>query len=265
MAQEITSLSATEIASLVRERKLKVVDVVEAFLKQIASVNSSVNAISAMRSEDDLISEAKEKDRLLAEGHIPGELFGVPITIKESIMVKGLPHTNGDPLLRKNIAKEDAVIVKRLRDAGAIILGVTNIALFSIDWQSVTPWNGTTNNPHDLSRTAGGSSGGAAAAVAARMSPISIGSDAGGSVRVPAHFCGVYGLRPTENYVSNAGHLNAPGRPIGRRHVITPGPLANSVEDLRLTLKVLTDQTSHRTEESINANQREDKPQPFIK
>jgi len=249
MDQAITSLSAIELAQRIKEHRVKVVEAVSAYLEQIERCNGSVNAISKLRPKEEILAEADQKDRMLENGHVAEPLFGVPITIKESIMVAGLPNTNGDPLLRNNIATEDALIVKKLKDAGAIILGVTNIALFSIDWQSVTPWNGTTNNPHDLTRTAGGSSGGAAAAVAASMSPISIGSDAGGSIRVPAHFCGVYGLRPTENYVSNRGHLNAPGRPTARRHVVTPGPLANSLEDLKVTMKALTSQRKHATSE----------------
>jgi len=249
MRQEITSLSATELANSIRQRELAITEVIEAYLQHIEETNPSINAISQLRPKAALLTEAKDKDAYLDQGKFPGPLFGVPVTIKESIMVKGLKMTNGDPLLRKNIADEDAIIVKRLKDAGAIIIGVTNLAFLSIDWQSTNFWNGTTNNPHDLSRTAGGSSGGGSAAVAAHLSPISIGADAGGSIRVPAHFCGVYGLRPTENFLSNRGHLKVPGKPQGRRHVVTPGPFANNIDDLKLAMRVMTDQRQHHLSE----------------
>lgn len=239
MGKEIIMLSASELAFSIRQRKLRITDVVLSFLEHIEKTNPSINAISDLRSREELLAEAREKEKYLDQGNEPGPLFGVPVTIKESIMVKGMKLTNGDPMLRKNIADEDALIVKKLKDAGAIIIGMTNIAFMSIDWQSSNFWNGTTNNPHDLSRTAGGSSGGSSAAVAAKMSPISIGSDSGGSIRIPAHFCGIYGFRPTENYISNRGHLKVPGKPQGRRHVVTPGPFANSLEDIKLAIRVL--------------------------
>lgn len=247
--KEITQLSATELAHCIRQRELKITEVIEFYLNHIEETNPSINAISELRPKEELIAEAKEKDAYLDQAPSPGPLFGVPITVKESIMVKGLKLTNGDPLLRKNIANEDAVIVKRLKDAGAIIIGMTNLAFLSIDWQSTNFWNGTTNNPFDLSRTAGGSSGGGAAAVAAHLSPISIGADSGGSIRVPAHFCGVYGLRPTENFLSNRGHLKVPGKPQGRRHMVTPGPFANNIEDLKLAMRVMADHRQHHLSE----------------
>ena len=249
MSKEITSLPATELARRIQQRELKVKEVILSFLEHIENVNPSINAISELRSKEDLLGEAEEKDVYLSEGKTPGPLFGVPITVKESIMVKGLKLTNGDPLLRKNVATEDAILVKRLKDAGAIIIGMTNIAFLSIDWQSTNFWNGTTNNPFDLSRTAGGSSGGSAAAVAANLSPISIGADAGGSIRVPAHFCGVYGFRPTENTLSNRGHLKFPKGPQGRRHMVTPGPFTNNIADIRLVMGIMTDNSNHHVSE----------------
>lgn len=254
MGKEITMLSAVELARQIRQKELLITDVVSSFLDVIESKNPLVNAISDLRPRHVLMSEARQMQAQLENGHKLGPLFGVPITIKESIMVRGMKLTNGDPLLRKNIADDDALIVKKLKDAGAIIIGMTNIAFFSIDWQSANFWNGTTNNPHDLSRTPGGSSGGSAAAVAAKFSPISLGSDAGGSIRVPAHFCGIYGLRPTENYVSNRGHLKMPGKPQGRRHVVTPGPFANHLEDITLTMQVLTDSSKYAASEIPNVD-----------
>ncbi len=249
MSKEIISMSATELARRIQQRELKITEVISAFIQHIEKTNPSVNAISELRSKEDLLAEAAEKDSYLDQGNTPGPLFGVPVTIKESIMVKGLKLTNGDPMLRNNIADEDAILVKRLKDAGAIIIGMTNIAFLSIDWQSTNFWNGTTNNPHDLFRTSGGSSGGSSAAVAANMSPISIGADAGGSIRVPAHFCGIYGFRPTETLLSNRGHLKVPGAPQGRRHMVTPGPFANNLADLKLTMGVLADASKHHVSE----------------
>ncbi|MBL4582199.1 MAG: hypothetical protein JKY29_10300, partial [Gammaproteobacteria bacterium] len=189
--------------------------------------------------------EAKEKDCQLITQATIGALHGIPITIKESFLVKGLKISNGDPLLRNNRATEDAELVKRLRDAGAIIIGVTNVALYCIDWQSTNFWNGQTNNPHNLNKVAGGSSGGSSAAVAANFSPLSLGADAGGSVRVPAHFCGICGLRPTEDLLSNRGHLKNPNKPQGRRHVVVPGPLAKNIEDLELMMNVIGNNSSY--------------------
>ena len=239
MNKEILSWSAQELATKIQAQQVSIVEVITCYLNQIDQLNPSINAISHLRNRAAILEEAKKKDLQLKNGLAKGLLFGVPITIKESFLVKGLTVSNGDPLLRKYVATEDAELVKRLKDAGAILLGMTNLPLFCIDWQSTNFWNGQTNNPHDLTRVAGGSSGGSAAAVAAQFSPISIGSDAGGSIRVPAHFCGICGLRPTEGLLSNKGHLKNPNKPQGRRHVVTPGPFAQTVGDLILSMQVL--------------------------
>jgi len=194
MNYKITALSAKEIAVKIKSKELSVLRVITSYLEHIEKLNPIVNAISDIRSTEDILSEAKEKDLQLKNGAKIGPLFGIPITIKESFLVKGLKTTNGDPMLRNYIANEDAELVKRLKKSGAIIIGMTNIALFSIDWQSTNFWNGQTNNPFDVSRVAGGSSGGSSVAVASNFSPLSLGADAGGSVRVPAHFCGICGF-----------------------------------------------------------------------
>lgn len=239
MNKEIRSWSAQELATKIQTKQISITAVITAYLKQIDELNPSINAISHFRDRAAILEEAKQKDLQLKNGLAKGVLFGVPITIKESFLVKGLTVSNGDPLLRKYMATEDAELVKRLKEAGAIIIGMTNLPLFCIDWQSTNFWNGQTNNPHDLTRVAGGSSGGSSAAVAAQFSPISIGSDAGGSIRVPAHFCGICGLRPSEGLLSNKGHLKNPNKPQGRRHIVTPGPFANTVDDLILSMQVL--------------------------
>lgn len=241
MGKEIIALSAVEIAKKIKEKELSVVEVTLSFLDQIEKFNPIVNAISDIRTKDDILQEAKEKDHQLKMGMETGILFGVPITIKESFLVKGLKTTHGDPMLRNYIAEEDAELVKRLKDSGAIIIGMTNVALFCIDWQSTNFWNGQTNNPYDVSRVAGGSSGGSAVAVASGFGSLSLGSDAGGSIRVPAHFCGICGLRPTEDLLSNRGHLKYPNKPQGRRHIVVPGPFAKNVDDLMVMMHVLAD------------------------
>lgn len=249
MKASIITLSVTELAQKIKHKELSVQEVLSSYLAQIDKFNPIVNAISDRRTKKDLMNEAREKDAQLAQNLAVGKLFGVPVTIKECFGVKGLITTNGDPNLKRNIAQEDAEMVRRFRDAGAIIIGMTNVPLFSIDWQSTNSWNGQTNNPFDLSRVAGGSSGGSSVAVASSFSPISLGADAGGSVRIPAHFCGICGLRPTENYLSNRGHVQAPNKPNGRRHVITPGPFTKNISDLRLAMEILGNNSKYQLPE----------------
>jgi len=166
MSNEIISLSATEIALKIKNKEITVLETVTAFLKQIEQFNPIVNAICELRKEKDILNEAKEKDILIQKGEETGRLFGIPITIKDSIQVQGLKNSNGDPLLKNYVATEDAELVKRLKNEGAIIMGKTNTAFYCIDWQSTNFWNGQTNNPYDLTRVAGGSSGGSAVSIA---------------------------------------------------------------------------------------------------
>lgn len=252
--KDIIYTSATELVAKIKSQKLTVVDVVTAFLEQIKKHNPSINAIFELRSEEDILQEAIEKDKQLQSGQTTGLLHGLPITIKDSFLVKELKNSNGDPLLRNYVATEDAELVKRLKEAGVIIIGKTNVPLFCIDWQSKNFWNGQTNNPYDINRVAGGSSGGSAVSVASGFSPLELGADTGGSVRVPAHFNGICGLRPTENYLSNRGHVKAPNKPQGRRHIITPGPFAKNINDLMLLMEVLGDNTKHPLPELSQVN-----------
>ncbi|MDI9311015.1 MAG: amidase [Limnohabitans sp.] len=231
--------SATTILELIKTKQVTIEFVTISFLNHIEKYNPKINAVIELRDKSDIISEAKEKDRLLQSGLAKGSLFGLPMTIKDSFWVKGLKNSNGDPLYRNAIATEDAFVVQAIKKEGAIILGKTNVPLYCIDWQTTNFWNGRTNNPYDLSRTVGGSSGGSAAAVAAGFSALEIGADAGGSIRVPAHFNGICGLRPTENIVSNYGHIQHKNKPLGNRNIVTPGPLAKNVEDLILLMNVL--------------------------
>ena len=254
MSKEIIELSAVEITEKIRIGEISVIQTVKAFLSQIEKYNPTVNAIFDLRDKEEIINEAREKDEQIKRGKARGHLFGLPLTVKDSFLVKGLKNSNGHPLLRNYIAQEDAELVKRLKNEGAIIIGKTNVALFCIDWQSTNFWNGQTNNPFDLNRVAGGSSGGSAVSVASKFSPLELGADAGGSVRVPAHFNGICGLRPTENFLSNRGHLKAPGKPQGRRHIVTPGPFAKNVDDLLLMMEVLGNNTQYQLPELPHSN-----------
>lgn len=247
--EEIIRMSAIEIIRRIKEGKVSVEEVASVFLQRIKTYNPVVNAIYELSSEKEILAQARQKDEVLKSGQKQGLLFGLPMTIKDSFLVKGFKNSNGDPLLRNYRAHEDAELVKRIKNAGAIIVGKTNVPLYCIDWQSKNFWNGRTNNPFNTSRVAGGSSGGSAAAVAAGFSPLELGADAGGSVRIPAHFNGICGLRPTENYLSNRGHLKAPNKPQGRRHIVTPGPIAKNVEDLMLLMEVLGDNLTNQLPE----------------
>jgi amidase len=176
-------------------------------------------------------------------------LHGVPVTIKDTFETAGLRTTSGFKPLANYVPQQDATVVSRMRGAGAIILGKTNMPELAFDCQSNSPIFGRANNPWDVGCTPGGSTGGGAAAVAAGLSPLEIGSDIGGSIRIPAHFCGLYGLKPTEHRVSIAGHIpEPPGTPRAVRHMGVVGALARSVEDLQLCLSIIEGPDGRRWE-----------------
>jgi len=237
----IPFLSATDLLEKIHTGKLSIEKVVLSMLEQIKKYNPVINAISDMRPEADIILEAREKDKLLKQGIILGALHGLPMTVKDGFHVKGLKTSNGHPFYRNHIADEDAELVKRLKDSGAIIMGKTNLPLFSLDWQTTNSWFGQTNNPYDTTRVPGGSSGGSAAALSMGFTPLELGSDVGGSIRVPSHFCGVCGIRTTEQALSNRGQFKFPGRPQGHRMLTVAGPMARNVDDLLLAMPVLWD------------------------
>ncbi len=233
-------LSASEMAEAVRNGAVTSQALVQAHLNQIHRYNPDLNAIVTI-DEAAVLEQAREADEALKRGEIRGPLHGVPVTIKDHFAVKGLRTTNGFPPLADQITDFDATLVKRLKDAGAIILGKTNMPILAMDVQTHNPIFGQTNNPWNLTLSPGGSTGGGAAAVAAGMSPIEIGSDLGGSIRIPAHFCGLFGIKPTENTVSSYGTF--PGLagkgPRSVRHMVTIGPLARSIADLKLSLSII--------------------------
>jgi len=204
--------------------------------REIDFAAGSYGAMKAARAAD----RARVKSKGSRKNAGLGPLNGVPITIKEAFDVNGLATTSSHPPLKHNVAREDASLVGRLRAAGAVILGKTNVPELCADFQTDSPLFGTTKNAWDARRTAGGSTGGGAVAVAARLSPLEIGSDIGGSVRNPAHYNGIYALKPTEWRVPGRGHVpDLPGRTRTTRYMGVFGPLARSVEDLETALRII--------------------------
>jgi amidase len=234
--------TAQELATSIRQRRVSATEILEAHLTHIARHNPAINAIVTL-DEERARARAQEADAALVRGELWGALHGVPITIKDSIETAGLRTTSGFPPLADYIPPTDAPVVARLRAAGAIILGKTNLPTLAGDTQTDNPIFGRTNNPWNIERTPGGSTGGGAAALAAGLSPLEVGSDYGGSVRIPAHYCGVYALKLTDHRLPFTGHIHSPklpGLPRGLRHMAVFGLLARSVQDLILGLQAIT-------------------------
>ena len=231
--------NAHEILKKLKQKEVSAQEVLESFLKQVEAVNPSINAVVALDAERAL-EKAKKADKKSASRSKLGSLHGLPMTIKDAFEVEGIVSTGGNPAWQDNIPKRNAEAVQRLVDAGAIIFGKTNVPFLSADMQSFNKIYGTTNNPWDLERTPGGSSGGSAAALAAGMTPLELGSDIGGSIRVPAHFCGLFGHKPSYNIISEVGHMPPPPGAISTGNGLSvAGPLARSPEDLEIALDVL--------------------------
>lgn len=241
--------TAGRLARAIRNGRLSSVEATQAHLRRIAQLNGPLNALVVVDG-DRALKAARAADRVRAKkGAKLGSLHGVPITIKEAFDVAGLATTSSHPPLKDNIAKSDASLVARLRAAGAVFLGKTNVPELCADFQTDSPLFGTTKNPWDTRRTAGGSTGGGGVAVAARLSPLEIGSDIGGSVRNPAHYNGIFSLKPTEWRVPGRGHVpDIPGRTRTTRYMGVFGPLARSVEDLETALRVIAGPDGHEAE-----------------
>jgi Asp-tRNA(Asn)/Glu-tRNA(Gln) amidotransferase A subunit family amidase len=233
---DLVALPASEMADLVRRRKLSPVEIVEAHLQRIEKVNPVLNAFVQVDSEG-ARKRAKEAESEVMRGDAIGQLHGVPISIKSSIDVAGLRCEAGSKLRAGHVAQTDAPLVRRLKEAGAIVLGNTNTPELLMAWETDNLLYGRTNNPWDLSRTAGGSSGGESAAIASGCSAGGIGSDGGGSIRVPAHFTGICGLKPTPGRVPATGHFPQSVGPFSSLGVV--GPMARNVADLQLLFKVV--------------------------
>jgi amidase len=227
-----------ELVEALQARKISAVELADHVIARIEALDPRLNAV-VVRDFDRAREAAKVADAALARGE-RRPLLGIPMVIKESFNVAGLPTTWGIPTSKNWTAKEDAVTVARLKAAGAVILGKTNVPISLGDWQSYNDIYGTTNNPWDLGRTPGGSSGGSAAALAAGFGSLSLGSDIGGSLRVPAHYCGVYAHKPTLNLVPLRGQTPPGAPPLPQESdLAVAGPMARSAVDLALALDVI--------------------------
>jgi Asp-tRNA(Asn)/Glu-tRNA(Gln) amidotransferase A subunit family amidase len=228
--------SATAMARAVRAREVSPVELVQAHIDRAEAVNPALNSIVLPRFEEAL-EEARAAERALSNGGEPGPLHGVPYTAKECTEVAGMPCCDASRIFEGNVSTQDAVVVENLRGAGAILIGKTNIPEFAFHYDSNNLVYGATLNPHDRSRSVGGSSGGEGAALASGMSAFGIGSDYGGSIRIPCHFCGVVGIKPGRNVVPYAGHF-PPQHPVSIQRWSMIGPMARFVEDLELLLPI---------------------------
>lgn len=240
---------ATACATLraLRNRDISAVELLELHLARIERHNPALNAVVTLNT-DDARQAAARADEARARGD-GRPLLGLPFTVKDVLETAGLRTTAGYPPLADYVPVQDAPVVARLRAAGGVLLGKTNTPTLAMGAEPNNPIFGRTNNPWELLRSPGGSSGGEAAAVAAGLTPLGIGSDAGGSVRLPAHFCGVYALKPTEHRVPTTGHIpELPGTSRGLRHLATLGPLGRSAQDLALALSVVAGPDHHQWE-----------------
>jgi amidase len=234
---DITSKSASQLASAIRSKELSSRAIVEAHLERIAKVNPKLNAIVQLTA-DSARKQADEADAALARGEIKGPLHGVPMTIKDTLETSGVICTGGTKGRANYVPKADASAVARLRAAGAIFLGKTNVPELAGAVETDNLVYGRTNNPYDLARTPGGSSGGEAAIISACGSPLGLGTDAGGSIRIPAHFCGLAAIKPTSGRVPRTGQFP---QPMGAREpVFHVSLIARHVEDLALALPIIS-------------------------
>jgi amidase len=229
--------SATTLAKAIRAKQVSSEEVLRASIERVGAVNPKLNAVVQLPAEQAL-GQAREADRALARGEVKGPLHGVPFTLKDAIETAGVISTGGTEGRAAYVPAEDAVVVGRLRAAGGILLGKTNCPELGWAWESDNLIYGRTNNPYDLSLSPGGSSGGEAAIIAAGGSPLGLGSDAGGSVRFPAHCTGITAIKPTSGRVPRTGHFPGPGGTLDSLWQI--GPLARYVEDLALVLPIIS-------------------------
>jgi len=230
---------AHELASRIRQGTLTSRELLESYLDQIGKLNERLNAVVTLDVER-ARKRADDLDKLAQKGKFVGALHGLPITIKDTLETAGIRTTAGAEDLSNHIPSNNAVAVQRVIDAGAVVFGKTNVPTFAADVQSFNPLFGTSVNPWNSDLTPGGSSGGAAAAVATGMTAFEIGSDIGGSIRTPAHFCGIFGLKPTHGLIPLNGHIPGPPGMKSQADIAVVGPLARSALDLDLVLGALT-------------------------
>jgi len=232
-------MPAREMAELIRQKELSSRDVMQAHLKQISRVNPKVNAIVTLVPEDQLMAQAAAADEALAKGNWRGALHGMPLGVKDLHETHGIRTTYGSPLHRDFLPDFDCRVVQREKEAGAIVIGKTNVPEFGLGSQTFNPVFGATHNPYDLSKTCGGSTGGGSVALACGMVPLADGSDMGGSLRNPPNFCNIVGIRPSPGRVPNV-----PSN-LGWFTLSVPGPVARNVSDCAFFLSVLAGYDHH--------------------
>jgi amidase len=235
---ELWRQSASELAKLIASKQVSATEVVDAQLARMDALNSQVNAVVRVLA-DEARSAAVEADRKVASGERIGPLHGVPVTVKENIDMAGLPTTWGVPALSGAVVPLDAPVVERIRAAGGIPIGRTNLPDMGMRIHTDSSLYGLTRNPWNRNRTAGGSSGGEAVAIATGMSPIGLGNDFGGSLRSPASACGIASIRPSAGRVPDAGFVPTPDQLLSLQLMNVQGPMARRVADVRLGLQVL--------------------------
>ena len=235
---ELGTRSARDLVAMIRRKEISGRELLDYFLGAVAERNQALNAVVTL-DEESARKSASAADEAVARGDALGPLHGLPITIKDSFETAGLRTTAGAPEFKDHVPTRDADAVAKLRQAGAVVFGKTNLPFMAADVQSYNDIFGCSNNPYDITRTPGGSSGGAAAAVAAGLTSFELGSDIGGSIRTPAHWSGIYGHKPTFGVVPYRGHIPGPPGSVGPVDLTVAGPLARSAEDLALTFDVL--------------------------
>ncbi|MEE2881597.1 MAG: amidase [Chloroflexota bacterium] len=232
MNEEICYLDATELSAAIRDKIFSSQEVVQAFLQRIEQVNPIINALIAF--PNDVLQNARDADIALGRGDVWGPLHGVPFTVKDCIDTRGIVTTRGSRLFANRVPDHDATVVERIKGAGGILIGKSNMPEFALWWETDNLVYGRTNNPWNIERTPGGSSGGEAAAIVSGMSPLGIGSDVGGSVREPANYCGTVGLKATHGRIPLTGHW--PETLLRFMHV---GPLATTIRDIGLSFNLM--------------------------
>ena len=235
---DLHRIGASALARRIKDGEVTAEAALEHFIDRIERFDGALNAVVVRRFEQ-ARERAREADRALARGEDWGALHGVPMTVKETYEIAGWPTTAGIEALRDHVSERTSVAVQRLLDAGAVIFGKTNVPAYASDLQTYNDIHGTTHNPWNPDLTPGGSSGGAAAALAAGFTPLELGSDIGGSIRTPAAFCGVCGLKPSFGLISTRGHVPGPPGALARRDLSVAGPLARHVADLEQALTIL--------------------------
>lgn len=242
---DIAFRSARQLADAIRTKETSSRELLDHYLDRIQRLNPAINAVVTLDVER-ARRRADAADAALMRGEVWGPLHGVPMTIKDAYETAGIRSTGGAEMFAEHVPGTDAIAVSRLIGAGAVVFGKTNLPVLSMDVQSYNPVFGTTNNPWDTARAPGGSSGGAAAALAAGLTALELGSDIAGSIRTPAHYCGVYGHKPTYGIVPLRGHIPGPPGTLSDADIGVAGPLARSADDLMLALDILAGPDTER-------------------